>query len=69
MRGTHVTQGGMKEPPMDAWDRSMLAISGNEYEVQEALTVLRRLIESGAVRPTTRVILEGAIEALRGDQA
>ena len=59
----------MMEPSMDAWDRSMLAISGNEYEVQEALTVLRRLIENGAVRPTTRVILEGAIEALRGDQA
>ncbi|GEM_PF-2927560 len=54
---------------MDAWDRSMLAISGNEFEVQEALTVLRRLIDNGAVRPTTRVILEGAIEALRGDQA
>ena len=54
---------------MDAWDRSMLAISGNEFEVQEALTLLRRLIDNRAVRPTTRVILEGAIEALRGDLA
>ena len=42
-------------------------MSGAEFEVQEALLGLRRLIESGAIRPTTRVILEGAVKALEGE--
>jgi hypothetical protein len=39
-------------------------MSGAEFEVHEALLGLRRLIEGGGIRPTTRVILEGAVKAL-----
>jgi len=50
---------------MGVWEASTLKMSGAEFEVQEALLLgLRRLIESGEIRPTTRVILEGAAKAL-----
>jgi hypothetical protein len=42
-------------------------MSGAEFEVQEALIGLRRLIERGEIRPTTRVILEGAVRVLEGE--
>jgi len=42
-------------------------MSGAEFEVQEALVGLQRLIQSGAIRPTTRVVLEGAVKALEGE--
>jgi hypothetical protein len=38
-----------------------------ECGVQETLLGLRRLIESGGICPTTRVILEGAAKALEGE--
>jgi hypothetical protein len=34
-------------------------MAGAELNVQQALLGLRRLIERGGIRPTTRVILEG----------
>lgn len=49
---------------MGVWDPSPLKMSGAEFEVHEALLGLRRLIEAGGIRPTTRVILEGAVKAL-----
>ena len=49
---------------MGIWEASPLKMSGAEFEVQEALLGLRRLIERGEIRPTTRVILEGAAKAL-----
>jgi hypothetical protein len=52
---------------MEVWEPSPLKMSGAEFEVHEALLGLRRLIETGAVRPTTRVILEGAVKALEGE--
>lgn len=53
---------------MSEWDRSMLAMSGAEYEVEEALQSMLRLLDTrGAVRPTTRVVLEGAIMALQNE--
>jgi hypothetical protein len=52
---------------MGIWEASPLKMSGAEFEVQEALLGLRRLIESGGIRPTTRVILEGAVKALEGE--
>ncbi len=52
---------------MEVWDDSPLKMSGAEFEVHEALLGLRRLIETGGIRPTTRVILEGAVRALEGD--
>jgi len=54
---------------MGVWERSKLTLSGSEYEVQEALLALQRLLKGGAVRPTTRVILEGAALALRNELA
>jgi hypothetical protein len=54
---------------MDAWQRSMPTMSGAEYEVQEALTALRRLLDGNTVRATTRVVLQGALMALEGDLA
>jgi hypothetical protein len=44
-------------------------MSGAEFELQEALLGLRRLIESGSICPTTRVILEGAVKALQHELA
>lgn len=52
---------------MDAWDRSMLAMSPKELEIQETVTSIERLVEAGHVRSTTRVILEGAVMALRAE--
>lgn len=49
---------------MGIWGASPLMTSGAEFDVQEALLGLRRLIEAGRIRPTTRVILEGAVKAL-----
>ena len=49
---------------MGVWEASPLKMSGAEFEVQEALLGLRRLLESARIRPTTRVILEGAVKAL-----
>ena len=50
---------------MGLWEASPLKTSGAEFEVQEALLGLHRLIERGAICPTTRVILEGAVKALQ----
>ena len=52
---------------MRVWEASPLKNAGSGFEVQEALLGLRRLIESGGFRPTTRVILEGAVKALEGE--
>ena len=52
---------------MEVWDASPLKMSGAEFEVHEALLGLRRLIEAGGIRPSTRVILEGAVKALEGE--
>jgi len=52
---------------MEVWDASPLKMSGAEFEVHEALLGLRRLIEAGGIRPTTRVILEGAVRVLEGE--
>lgn len=52
---------------MGIWEASPLKMSGAEFEVQEALLGLRRLIEGGGIRPTTRVILEGAVKVLEGE--
>lgn len=52
---------------MSEWDRSMLAVSGAEYEIQETLQTVRRLLATGSVRATTRVVLEGAAMALENE--
>ena len=52
---------------MSEWDRSMLALSGAEYEIQETLQIMRRLLAAGSVRATTRVVLEGAALALENE--
>lgn len=52
---------------MGFWEASPLKMSGAEFEVQEALLGLQRLLESGEIRPTTRVILEGAVKVLEGE--
>lgn len=49
---------------MSGWDRSMLAMSTKELDLQDAMTALQRLLREGAVRPTTRVILDGAMRVL-----
>jgi hypothetical protein len=49
---------------MGEWERSALALTGAELEIQEALTALRRLLARPSLRPTTRVILDGALRAL-----
>lgn len=49
---------------MGGWERSMLAMSPKELDLQDAMTALQRLLRDGAVRPTTRVVLEGALRAL-----
>ena len=49
---------------MSGWDRSMLAMSAKEQDVQDAMTALQRLLRQGAVRPTTRVVLDGAMRSL-----
>jgi hypothetical protein len=54
---------------MSEWDRSMLAVSGAEYEIQETLQTMRRLLAAGSVRSTTRVVLEGAALALENELA
>ena len=54
---------------MKDWDRSMLALSGAEYEIQETLQTLRRLLQTDSVRSTTRVVLEGAALALENELA
>ena len=53
---------------MAAWERSVLKMSGAEYELQEALLALRRVLENGEIRPTTRLILQGAVKALEAEQ-
>ena len=52
---------------MPEWDRSMLSMSGAEYEVQQTLQAVRRLLATKDVRPTTRVVLEGAAMVLEGE--
>ena len=52
---------------MEVWNPSPLKMSGAEFEVHEALVGLRRLIDGGGIRATTRVILEGAVKALEGE--
>jgi len=52
---------------MSEWDRSMLAVSGAEYEIQETLQTMRRLLAANAVRSTTRVVLEGAAIVLENE--
>jgi hypothetical protein len=47
----------------------MLAVSGAEYEIQETLQTMRRLLDAGSVRSTTRVVLEGAALALENELA
>jgi hypothetical protein len=54
---------------MNQWDRSMLAVTGAEYEIQETLHTMRRLLATKAVRSTTRVVLEGAALALENELA
>jgi len=49
---------------MSGWERSMLAMSPKELDLQDATTALQRLLKDGALRPTTRVIIEGALRAL-----
>jgi len=50
---------------MGVWEASPLRMSGAEFEVQEALVGLQRLVERGELHPITRVILEGALKALQ----
>jgi hypothetical protein len=52
---------------MDEWDRSMLAVSGTGYEIQEALQSMKRLLHADSVRSTTRVVLEGAAMGLQNE--
>ena len=52
---------------MGEWERSVLALSGAEYEIQETLQTMRRLLAAGSVRATTRVVLEGAAMALENE--
>jgi len=54
---------------MGEWERSMLALSGAEYEIQETLQTMRRLLAAGSVRSTTRVVLEGAALVLENELA
>jgi hypothetical protein len=54
---------------MGEWERSMLALSGAEYEIQETLQTMRRLLAARSVRSTTRVVLEGAAMALENELA
>lgn len=54
---------------MSEWDRSMLAVSGAEYEIQETLQTMRRLLTRDSVRSTTRVVLEGAVLVLENELA
>jgi len=49
---------------MSGWDRSMLAMSIKEQDLHDAVTALQRLLHQDAVRPTTRVVLDGALRAL-----
>jgi len=64
---THLTKLDGGGTTMGVWEASPLKMSGAEFEVQEALLGLRRLIEAGAIRPTTRVILEGAVKVLESE--
>jgi len=54
---------------MSQWDRSMFALSGSEYEIQETLQTMRRLLTRDSVRSTTRVVLEGAVLVLENELA
>jgi hypothetical protein len=62
-RGTHEGQGAMRRPDVDAW--RVHTLSGAELELHEALLALERLLGSGQVRPTTRIVLCGATRVLR----
>jgi hypothetical protein len=68
-RATHLTEKDGGGTMMGIWEASPLKMSGAEFELQEALLGLRRLIESGSICPTTRVILEGAVKALQHELA
>jgi hypothetical protein len=50
------------------WETSPLKMSGAEFELHEAMLALRRVIESGVIRPDTRLILERAMRALEREQ-
>jgi hypothetical protein len=52
---------------MAAWNEGRLGMSGAELEIQEALLALRRLVHTGVIRPTTRVLVVDAIRALEGE--
>ena len=52
---------------MGEWERSMLAMSGAEHELHETLQAMRRLLDAGHVRATTRVVLEGAVQVLENE--
>ena len=52
---------------MVEWERSMFAMSGAEFEIQETVQALQRLLAAGSVRATTRLVLEGALEALQNE--
>jgi len=52
---------------MGEWDRSMLAVSGAEFEIQETLQSMKRLLDADSVRSTTRVVLESAAMALQNE--
>ena len=50
-----------------SWERVSLSMSGAEYEIQEALTALRRLLDADSLRTTTRAVVTGAVIALEND--
>jgi len=52
---------------MDAWDRSMLAMSASEHEMHEALRALQRLLEVRVVSPPVAEALRTAVRALQAE--
>lgn len=52
---------------MSEWDRSMFSMSGADFEIQEAVQAMERLIRGDSVRATTRVVLQGALKALENE--
>lgn len=52
---------------MSGWERAMLAMSGEEQEIQEAIRAVERILHSSRIRNSTRVSLSLALDALRSD--
>jgi hypothetical protein len=52
---------------MSGWERSMLAMSGDEQDIQEAVQAVERILHSPRLRNSTRVSLSLALQALRSD--